>query len=276
MSRPNWRAPLVVLGSTVLLVAGAQVVAAQPSAVSATTPTVINACYQKNQGMLRLLVGSERCRPSEVPISWNQQGIQGPVGPQGPAGPKGDTGATGATGATGPAGPVGPVGPVGPKGDTGATGPQGPSGISGLAGKSCPAGQFVTGFSAAGALLCSGTTPPPPTCSAATLSNTITSIKDNDFDSHWPGGVVTLGTSACNVTLARPSGSIVLVGLLGDAWRITGKTGFANATLTVNLPQCNSPAAIPNVTANRPSCSSAYTGILGGSPSTASVSIAAN
>ncbi|MFC8504757.1 hypothetical protein ACFUC1_20600 [Pedococcus sp. NPDC057267] len=98
MSRPNWRAPLVALGSTVLLVTGAQVVAAQPSAVSATADSVINACYQKNQGMLRLLVGGDGCRPSEVAISWNQQGIQGPAGPQGPVGPKGDTGATGATG----------------------------------------------------------------------------------------------------------------------------------------------------------------------------------
>ncbi|MFC8504756.1 hypothetical protein ACFUC1_20595 [Pedococcus sp. NPDC057267] len=134
----------------------------------------------------------------------------------------------------------------------------------------------MTGFSASGALVCGPTTPPPPTCSATTLTTSITSIKDNDFDSHWPGGVVTLGTSSCNVTLARPSGSIVLVGLLGDAWRITGKTGFANTTLTVNLPQCNSPLAVPNVTADRPSCSSAYDGPLGGSPSTASVSIAAN
>jgi hypothetical protein len=84
-----------------------------------------------------------------------------------------------------------------------------------------------------------------------------------------------LGTPTCNVTLQRPSGSILLVGTLGDAWQITGRTGFGAATLTVNQPSCNSPAAIPNVTANRPSCSSAYVGILGGRLSPASVSSAA-
>jgi hypothetical protein len=133
----------------------------------------------------------------------------------------------------------------------------------------------VTGFSLAGTLVCSGPTP-PPTCSPTTLTNTITGVKDNDFDQHWPGATVVLGTATCNVTLQRPSGSILLIGTLGDAWAITAKTGFGAATLTVNQPSCNSPAAIPNVTANRPSCSSAYVGILGGSLSTASVSIAAS
>ena len=154
-------------------------------------------------------------------------------------------------------------------------GPPGAPGITGLAGLTCPAGQSVTGFTAAGTLVCSGTAP-TPTCSPTTLTNTITGIKDSDFAQHWPGGTVVLGTPTCNVTLARPSGSILLIGTLGDAWRITGRTGFGTAVLTVNQPSCNSPLAIPNVTANRPSCSSAYVGILGGSLSTASVSIAAS
>ena len=102
-------------------------------------------------------------------------------------------------------------------------------------------------------------------------------IKDSDIAQHWPGGTVLLGTPTCNVTLSRPAGSILLVGTLGNPWAITGRTGFATAVLTVNQPSCNSPLAIPNVTANRPSCSSALVSpILGGSPSTASVSIAAS
>ncbi|WP_304650404.1 hypothetical protein [Nostocoides sp. HKS02] len=258
MSRPNWRVSLAVIGSAALLLTGMQAVAAKtPPAQHVPASGVINACYQKNQGMLRLLVGSKTCRPSEVPISWNMQGIQGPAGP---------------VGATGPAGPVGPMGATGPAGPAG---PQGVPGITGLAGLTCPTGQSVTGFTMAGALVCSGTTP-PPTCSSTTLTNSITGVKDTDFAQHWPGGIVTLGTATCNVTLQRPSGSILLIGTLGDAWQITGKTGFGAATLTVNQPSCNSPAAIPNVTANRPSCSSAYVGILGGSLSTASVSIAAS
>jgi hypothetical protein len=92
------------------------------------------------------------------------------------------------------------------------------------------------------ALVCSGTTPPP----------------------------------TCNLTLERPSGSILLISTLGDAWQMTRKTGFGAAPLTAKQRSCNSPAAIPNVTANRPSCSSAYVCILGGSLSTASVSIGAS
>jgi hypothetical protein len=38
---------------------------------------VINGCYQKNNGQLRVLLAGEKCRPSEVPISWN---VQGPAG----------------------------------------------------------------------------------------------------------------------------------------------------------------------------------------------------
>ena len=273
MSRPNWRVSLAVIGSAALLVTGVQAVAAKtPPAQSVPASGIIKACYQKNQGMLRLLVGSRTCRPSEVPISWNMQGIQGPAGP---AGPVGATGPVGPMGATGPAGPAGPAGPMGATGPAGPAGPQGVPGITGLAGLTCPTGESVTGFSSTGALVCSGTTP-PPTCSSTTLTNSITGVKDNDFAQHWPGGTVTLGTSTCNVTLQRPSGSILLIGTLGDAWEITGKTGFGAATLTVNQPSCNSPAAIPNLTANRPSCSSAYVGILGGSLSTASVSIAAS
>lgn len=110
---------------------------------------IINGCYQKNNGQLRYLTPGDTCRPSEVPIHWNEVGPVGPPGPQGPKGDKGDkgdTGATGSTGATGAAGhsPVltwsgdriaidsvvtGPhlTGPQGPKGDKGDTGPADPA-----------------------------------------------------------------------------------------------------------------------------------------------------
>ena len=51
----------------------------------------------------------------------------------------------------GPAGVAGPAGPAGP------VGPAGPAGVAGnlaRAGKSCPAGQFLTGFDAAGNPTC--------------------------------------------------------------------------------------------------------------------------
>ena len=43
----------------------------------ALAQSVINGCYQKNNGQLRILPTGGQCRPSEVPISWN---IQGPAG----------------------------------------------------------------------------------------------------------------------------------------------------------------------------------------------------
>ncbi|HUQ62465.1 MAG TPA: hypothetical protein VM121_01770 [Acidimicrobiales bacterium] len=91
----------------------------------ATIPSgnVINGCYSKSGGALRVIDGSvTACKSGETSLAWN---VQGPVGPQGPAG------------ATGPAGGTGPIGPVGPAGPQGLTGAQGPAGIS--------AARFVPG-----------------------------------------------------------------------------------------------------------------------------------
>jgi hypothetical protein len=63
---------------------------------------VINGCYQKNEGLLRVIDSdTEACRTSEVPIAWSQTGPQGPPGPQGPAGPQGLQGPQGAKGEAG-------------------------------------------------------------------------------------------------------------------------------------------------------------------------------
>lgn len=94
----------------------------------ATIPNggVINACYAKSGGSLRVIDASvTNCKSGETALSWDAQGTPGPTGPAGPAGP---------TGATGPAGPAGPTGPAGPQGDVGPTGPAGPTGPSGMAG----------------------------------------------------------------------------------------------------------------------------------------------
>jgi collagen triple helix repeat protein len=70
---------------------------------------IINGCYNRTNGNLRVVAAAGACRHPELPVSWNQTGPQGPAGPQGP------TGATGATGATGPQGPAGPAGAPGTK-----------------------------------------------------------------------------------------------------------------------------------------------------------------
>jgi Collagen triple helix repeat (20 copies) len=94
----------------------------------ATIPNgdVINACYSKSGGSLRVIDASvTNCKSGETALSWNAQGTPGPTGPTGPAGPAGPTG---------PAGPAGPTGPAGPQGDVGPTGPAGPTGPSGITG----------------------------------------------------------------------------------------------------------------------------------------------
>jgi Collagen triple helix repeat (20 copies) len=141
---------------------------------------VIQGCYKAKNGQLRLVDSASQskhtahhsdCRPSELSISWNQQGPQGIQGPPGPKGNKGDPGIQGPPGPPGPKGdkgdpgiqgPRGLPGPKGDKGDTGDPGPPGPSGLSGLqvvtsppvvvglfdfghAEASCPAGKTLIG-----------------------------------------------------------------------------------------------------------------------------------
>src|SRR5690349_3939882 len=73
----------LILGAVVgaALAGGAATLAAIPGSGG-----VINGCYQKNVGNLRVIDPSagESCRPSELAISWSRTGAQGPAGPQGP------------------------------------------------------------------------------------------------------------------------------------------------------------------------------------------------
>lgn len=187
----------------------------------------------------------------------------GAVGPQGPQGDKGDEGDQGPIGPQGPQGPTGPQGPVGP---TGPQGPQGPAGNLGLAGQQCPSGESVIGFDASGNIVCSGA--PPAGCSNLTFTFSLDSSVAGAFsNASWPGGSATQtdpSNSACSVTVARPSGDVVLVGTLGDAWAVSSFAGYSNCFGTggvngdgVQNPDCsglNDPS-FPNVTAGRPSCS---------------------
>jgi hypothetical protein len=163
-------------------------------------------------------------------------------GPQGPAGPKGDTGAQGPKGDTGATGPQGPVGPQGPAG-------------SGLAGQSCPSGESMTGVDQSGNIICSSG------CPTGHLTFHITSTASNTLE-NWPGGTQTMNSGAnCSVTVQAPSGNISLIGgTTGvDAWSIVSKTGWINATGSVQQPVCRSVGALPSVSNNRPTCSNSST-----------------
>jgi hypothetical protein len=97
----------------------------------ATIPNgdVINACYSKSGGALRVIdLSVTNCKGGETSLSWDTSGQPGPQGPQGPAGPAGPAGPTGTTG---PQGPAGQQGPQGPQGTQGPQGPAGPSGLDG-------------------------------------------------------------------------------------------------------------------------------------------------
>jgi hypothetical protein len=65
---------------------------------------VINACYHRQNGQLRLIRPGQTCNPSEAATSWNIQGPTGPTGPTGstgPSGPQGEQGIQGLAGLSG-------------------------------------------------------------------------------------------------------------------------------------------------------------------------------
>src|SRR5215203_5789568 len=44
---------------------------------------VINSCYHKNDGSLRIIDSTEQCKANEEALNFNQTGPQGPTGPSG-------------------------------------------------------------------------------------------------------------------------------------------------------------------------------------------------
>jgi hypothetical protein len=80
---------------------------------------MIDGCYGKKTGQLRVVPARAACHKGERSIAWNQKGNPGSTGAPG---------ASGVTGAAGSQGSPGAVGPQGSPGAQGATGPQGPPG----------------------------------------------------------------------------------------------------------------------------------------------------
>lgn len=129
MSSTNGSTLRLAAAGTGILLVGTGYALAQGGVGSVENGT-IHACYQKNNGQLRIVQDPQECKNSEVPIAWNQRGEDGTVGPTGPQGERGADGSTGAQGQSGVAGPVGPQGEPGPAGAGGPTGPAGPPGAS--------------------------------------------------------------------------------------------------------------------------------------------------
>jgi len=116
----------------VLTGAGVAVVVLGGGIAYAAIPSngVINGCYTKSTGDLRVIDSAGACKSAETPIAWNQVGPAGSPGAAGSPGPTGATGQAGPSGAPGPSGVAGPTGPAGPTGAPGPTGPTGPRGPS--------------------------------------------------------------------------------------------------------------------------------------------------
>lgn len=160
--RRRARLPLGIGLIAILALSGGAVWAAIPDSDSG----VINGCYHKSLGILRVIdaEAGNRCTRWETPIRWNENGPQGEQGIQGLQGEPGSAGADGAAGPVGPVGPAGAAGPQGPQGEPGlqgedgdagadgadgapgAAGPAGPAGPTGPAGESFIGSACATSF----------------------------------------------------------------------------------------------------------------------------------
>ena len=77
---------------------------------------VINGCYHNKNGKLRVVSDLSLCKRTELPITWNVGGTQGPPGPKGDKGDQGEPGIQGIQGVQGIQGERGPQGIQGPPG----------------------------------------------------------------------------------------------------------------------------------------------------------------
>jgi hypothetical protein len=83
-----------------ILITAASVLIAVAAIAEAAIPDsngVIHACYQDNNGNLRVIDTGQTCKNNESPLNWSQTGPQGPQGPVGPVGPQGPQGQPGST-----------------------------------------------------------------------------------------------------------------------------------------------------------------------------------
>src|SRR5262249_42923830 len=123
-----------------------------------------------------------------------------------------------------------------------------------------------------------------PTCTQTTFTFSVNSSGGGPItDSSWDDGSMTQPSASapCSVRVKAPSGDIIVMGTLGDAWTVSGFTGFAVCVLTggcnanggtctacdgVDAPSSCPPLGIPNCTDNRPSCSTGLNGNASATP----------
>jgi len=143
----------------------------------------------------------------------------------------------------------------------GAQGAPGANAQTAYASQSCPSGSFVTGFDASGNIICgSATGSTTPVCKPAIFPITITSYAYAAAGTfgipieYWPSGTQSLGSGACQASVALPGP----VGSFGQALGDTGDCsidnfdgcpGWRNATAVAGFKSCTVSASLPNCTA---------------------------
>jgi hypothetical protein len=159
--------------------------------------------------------------------------------------------------------------------------------------QTCAAGSFVTGFDAAGNIVCgTATSTTTPTCKPGIFTVTLTSYSSSSSGSlgipleFWPSTTYSLGSGNCTATVDTPgpvpSGNIfynagdctIDDGPSCPGWRnATAVSGFKSCTVSASLPNCGSVAAVSRLDGTFPACSSAAST---GQHSTAFATIACN
>lgn len=172
-----------------------------------------------------------------------ETGLQGLRGDTGLEGLRGEIGLQGLQGDTGSQGPTGAQGPQGLPGSRGPAGEQGPPGMPAFAGLSCPPGQFLTGFSQTGQLVCqaallasdAGSVAPPapdyvPTSDAACFSFGNTDAEDLRGNS-WFDRCVDQSGSSLTITLRDGQGNPVYnaSGIIPKQWTYANLTSDSTA-----------------------------------------------
>ena len=221
---------------------------------------IINGCYQKVNGQLRIVGGSGVCRPDEFAISWNQAGsapsarmglsgitwkgawsnstayaINDGVSYQGSSyialenntnlDPEANPTAWGLLaqkGDVGPQGPEGAAGATGPQGVAGSAGPQGMEGPQGIAGPVGPQGP-------AGADGLAG--PEGPAGSAGVVST-----------STFSGSIGIISAYATQFVFVGPTVNV----MTSDTQRITGSAQAPLGILPNFSPACTGASTSPS------------------------------
>jgi hypothetical protein len=208
----------IVLVACVIVAMGTSFAAASTGKGGGDDGGVINACYGRYSGLLRILESGRRCFSFELPISWNMAGPPGPAGEAGTDGVDGEDGEDGVDGQDGAPGPQGPQGPPGPQG------PEGPRGSGDVA---TFAPMFVRGVVPTPCVEFNGSV-----CEIAVSGVSTATPPSEPQAMLTPTAPMTASDFSVSTSIAMPDGSAIRVVMM------VGSTGHEICTLTPEVTSC--------------------------------------